>query len=55
MDGEGSREIPEEVAYAETHRRYLILRVSGSGVVRRRTGRPSTIHGKRLALGALQQ
>jgi hypothetical protein len=29
---EGSKEIPEEVAYAETLRRYLILRMSGMGL-----------------------
>ena len=41
MVAEGSREIPEEVAYAETLQRYLILRVSGCGVVRVCEGRPS--------------
>jgi hypothetical protein len=34
MEAEGSSEIPEEVAYAENHQRYLISRVSGCGVVR---------------------
>jgi len=32
MAVEGSKEIPEEVAYAETLRRYLILRMSGKGL-----------------------
>ena len=32
MGVEGSKEIPEEVAYGETLRRYLILRMSGKGL-----------------------